>query len=93
MAAQSIDYDLGTGGFTVTDAAAVVHDLTGIFAAASPTAPLSLLYTSDTPPLPVVRVNLVAAVFRITLPSGQILTLDPKTSQALSRLGWSVPRA
>jgi hypothetical protein len=86
VAANSVDYDLTTGSFTIADAGSVVHDLTGIMLP-----PIRLVYdqASDSP---IVRVGLLTAQFVIRLPGGQTLTLDPRTAKALDRLGWVIPR-
>jgi hypothetical protein len=90
VAALSIDYTLADGTFTVTDAAAVVHDLTAVLAPAADS-PLSLLYLPGQPPQAVVRCGLATAQFVIHLAGGQTLTLDPRTATALARLGWTIP--
>lgn len=92
MPALTIDYTLADGGFTVTTADNVVHDLTTVLAPTGGAAPVQLLYTAETPPQPILRVGLITAQFVIHLPGGQALTLDPRTGTALGRLGWTVPR-
>ena len=85
MAALSIDYDMGSGGLVVTDAAGAAHDLTGIALLGGNT----LAY--DTDGNVIIRVGLATATIVVTPPAGAALTFDKRLGTALKRLGITVP--